>query len=144
MEKMPKWADVVLIPLMSLLLAVALSALVILFIGENPLAAFSLMVDGALMRSAGWGYTLYYATNFMFTGLAVSVARGKPCWEALGSPWRACICPGRIGRWRLRGRQGWRRSAGPHGRRCQQCCKPGAAAISLSPPSCSTLSPQPC
>lgn len=74
MEKMPKWADVVLIPLMSLLLAVALSALVILFIGENPLAAFSLMVDGALMRSAGWGYTLYYATNFMFTGLAVAVA----------------------------------------------------------------------
>jgi simple sugar transport system permease protein len=26
------------------------------------------------MRSAGWGYTLYYATNFIFTGLAVSVA----------------------------------------------------------------------
>ena len=32
------------------------------------------MVQGALMRSAGWGYTLYYATNFMFTGLAVAVA----------------------------------------------------------------------
>jgi simple sugar transport system permease protein len=32
------------------------------------------MVEGALMRSAGWGYTLYYATNFIFTGLAVAVA----------------------------------------------------------------------
>jgi simple sugar transport system permease protein len=36
--------------------------------------AFALMVEGALMRSAGWGYTLYYATNFIFTGLAVAVA----------------------------------------------------------------------
>ncbi|MDF1854670.1 ABC transporter permease [Pseudooceanicola sp.] len=74
MERMPVWADVVLIPLISLLLAAGLSALVILAIGESPVAAFQLMVDGALMRSAGWGYTLYYATNFMFTGLAVSVA----------------------------------------------------------------------
>ncbi|WP_204113550.1 ABC transporter permease [Shimia biformata] len=74
MNKMPQWADVVLIPLISLLLAAILSALVILAIGENPWAAFKLMVDGALMRSAGWGYTLYYATNFMFTGLAVAVA----------------------------------------------------------------------
>ncbi|MEQ9694274.1 ABC transporter permease [Shimia sp. SDUM112013] len=74
MDKMPQWADVVLIPLISLLLAAILSALVILAIGENPWAAFKLMVDGALMRSAGWGYTLYYATNFIFTGLAVAVA----------------------------------------------------------------------
>ncbi|WP_278923202.1 MULTISPECIES: ABC transporter permease [Pseudophaeobacter] len=74
MEKMPKWADVVLIPLISLLLAAGLSALVILAIGEDPAAAVKLMVDGALGSSYGWGYTLYYATNFMFTGLAVAVA----------------------------------------------------------------------
>ncbi|NRB21053.1 MAG: ABC transporter permease [Rhodobacteraceae bacterium] len=74
MEKMPKWADVVLIPLISLLLAAAISALVILAIGEDPVAAVKLMVDGALGSTYGWGYTLYYATNFLFTGLAVSVA----------------------------------------------------------------------
>lgn len=74
MEKMPHWADIVLIPLISLLLAAFLSALVILAIGESPFEAFKLMVQGALMRSAGWGYTLYYATNFMFTGLAVAIA----------------------------------------------------------------------
>ncbi|MEM9580087.1 MAG: ABC transporter permease [Pseudomonadota bacterium] len=74
MEKMPAWADAVLVPLFSLLLAALLSALVIIGIGEDPVAAFKLMVEGALMRSAGWGYTLYYATNFMFTGLAVAVA----------------------------------------------------------------------
>jgi simple sugar transport system permease protein len=32
------------------------------------------MVTGALGSSYGWGYTLYYATNFMFTGLAVAIA----------------------------------------------------------------------
>ena len=74
MDKMPAWADAVLVPLISLLLAAFLSALVILAIGENPIDAFKLMVDGALMRSSGWGYTLYYATNFIFTGLAVAVA----------------------------------------------------------------------
>ena len=74
MDRMPVWADVVLIPLISLLLAAALSAVAIWAIGENPWDAFALMVDGALMRSSGWGYTLYYATNFIFCGLAVSVA----------------------------------------------------------------------
>ncbi|WP_137699700.1 ABC transporter permease [Marimonas lutisalis] len=74
MQKMPAWADAILVPLISLLLAALLSGLVIIGIGEDPIAAFKLMVDGALMRSAGWGYTLYYATNFMFTGLAVAVA----------------------------------------------------------------------
>jgi simple sugar transport system permease protein len=47
---------------------------VILFIGEDPIAAVKLMVSGALGSTYGWGYTLYYATNFMFTGLAVAVA----------------------------------------------------------------------
>ncbi|TDE39609.1 ABC transporter permease [Antarcticimicrobium sediminis] len=74
MDKMPKWADVVLIPLISLILAAALSALVILGIGEDPVAAVKMMVSGALGSTYGWGYTLYYATNFMFTGLAVAVA----------------------------------------------------------------------
>jgi simple sugar transport system permease protein len=74
MNAMPKWAEVILVPLISLLLAAILSALVILAIGEDPVAAVSLMVKGALGSSYGWGYTLYYATNFMFTGLAVAVA----------------------------------------------------------------------
>ncbi|MGR3760415.1 ABC transporter permease [Roseobacteraceae bacterium NS-SX3] len=74
MDKMPKWADVVLIPLISLVLAAILSALVILGIGEDPVAAVKLMISGALGSTYGWGYTLYYATNFLFTGLAVAVA----------------------------------------------------------------------
>ncbi|MEM7296303.1 MAG: ABC transporter permease [Pseudomonadota bacterium] len=74
MTALPKWADVVLVPFISLLLAAALSALVILAIGESPGEALWLMIDGTLLRSAGWGFMLYYTTNFIFTGLAVSIA----------------------------------------------------------------------
>tara|TARA_R110002049_G_scaffold23781_4_gene84529 strand:- start:32055 stop:33185 length:1131 start_codon:yes stop_codon:yes gene_type:complete len=74
MDVMPKWAEVILVPLISLLLAAFISALVILAIGEDPIAAVNMMVKGALGSTYGWGYTLYYATNFIFTGLAVSIA----------------------------------------------------------------------
>ena len=74
MDKMPKWADLALIPAINLIIAFAISALVILAIGEDPVRAIQVMVSGALGSAYGWGYTLYYATNFIFTGLAVAVA----------------------------------------------------------------------
>ena len=74
MQRLPPWADALLVPLLSLLIAFVISGLVILAIGEDPIAALKLMVSGALGSSYGWGYTLYYATNFLFTGLAVAVA----------------------------------------------------------------------
>ena len=74
MDIMPKWAEVVLVPSISLLLAAIISAIVILAIGESPWDALKLMVNGAFGSTYGWGYTLYYATNFIFTGLAVSIA----------------------------------------------------------------------
>jgi len=73
-DRMPAWADAILVPLISLILAAIFSAIVIAAIGENPLEALNLMIEGALGSTYGWGYTLYYATNFMFTGLAVSIA----------------------------------------------------------------------
>ena len=74
MGKMPTWADAILVPLISLLIAFVISGLVILAIGEDPIAALNIMVPGALGSTYGWGYTLYYATNFMFTGLGVAIA----------------------------------------------------------------------
>jgi simple sugar transport system permease protein len=74
MTRLPPWADVVLVPLVSLMMAAGISALVLLAIGQSPVEAFNVMVDGALGSAYGWGYTLYYATSFMFTGLAVLVA----------------------------------------------------------------------
>lgn len=74
MQKLPTWADVVLVPLISLLLAAFVSALVLLAIGQSPSEALKVMVEGALVSPYGWGYTLYYATSFIFTGLAVTIA----------------------------------------------------------------------
>ncbi|TYB90250.1 ABC transporter permease [Oceaniovalibus sp. ACAM 378] len=71
---LPKWADVVLIPLINLFLALFVSGLVVLLIGEDPVNAMKIMVKGAVGSTYGWGYTLFYATNFIFTGLAVAVA----------------------------------------------------------------------
>ena len=100
MDVMPKWAEVILVPLISLLLAAILSALVILAIGEDPVAAVQLMVEGALGSTYGWGYTLYYATNFMYTGLAVAVAFharlfniGGEGQATLGGLGVALVCP---------------------------------------------------
>ena len=50
------------------------AGLVVLAIGENPLEAVGLLLRGALGSGEGIGFTLYYATNFIFTGLAVAVA----------------------------------------------------------------------
>ncbi|WP_108261338.1 ABC transporter permease [Mangrovicoccus ximenensis] len=74
MQKLPTWADVVLIPVINLVLAFLVSGLVILYIGENPVQALKVMVNGAMGSTRGWGYTLFFATNFIFTGLAVAVA----------------------------------------------------------------------
>ncbi len=40
MDVMPKWADVVLVPIVSLVLAAFLSAFLILAIGDSPSEAF--------------------------------------------------------------------------------------------------------
>ncbi|MDM7933339.1 ABC transporter permease [Tabrizicola sp.] len=74
MDRLPRWADVALVPLVSLLLAGIIAALVLMAIGQSPTEAFNVMVDGALGSAYGWGYTLYYTTSFIFTGLAVTVA----------------------------------------------------------------------
>ncbi len=74
MDKLPRWADVALVPLISLLFAAVISAFVIVAIGEDPMVALNTMVTGALGSAYGWGYTLYYTTSFIFTGLAVTVA----------------------------------------------------------------------
>jgi len=62
------------VPLLSLAIAFIFSALLIWGIGQSPVQALSVMIDGSLASTYGLGYTLYYATNFMFTGLAVSIA----------------------------------------------------------------------
>ena len=54
--------------------AFIVSGLVVLTIGESPVEAIASLLYGALGTREGIGFTLYYATNFIFTGLAVAVA----------------------------------------------------------------------
>ncbi|MGL1920802.1 MAG: ABC transporter permease [Hyphomicrobiales bacterium] len=71
---LPRWIDIGLLPLINLVFAIGISAAVVLIIGEDPVEVASIMMYGALGYEEGIGYTLYYATNFLFTGLAVAVA----------------------------------------------------------------------
>ena len=72
--KLPIWVEYILIPVVNLLVAFLVAGIVVVFVGENPLDAASLMITGAFGSGEGIGFTLYYATYFIFTGLAVSVA----------------------------------------------------------------------
>ena len=48
--------------------------IIVRIIGVDPFHALELLVVGAIGSPEAIGYTLYYATNFIFTGLAVAVA----------------------------------------------------------------------
>ena len=71
---LPNWINYVLIPLVNLILAFVVSGFVVWLIGENPIDALVLLAQGALGNGEGIGFTLYYATSFIFTGLSVAVA----------------------------------------------------------------------
>ncbi len=73
-QHVPAWIHVIVIPLANILLASFAAGLVFLYLDINPLDAVSTMAYGAFGDSYGWGYTLYYTTSFIFTGLAVAVA----------------------------------------------------------------------
>ncbi|HZQ01264.1 MAG TPA: ABC transporter permease [Reyranella sp.] len=74
MKPLPRWADIVLMPLINIALAFVIVGIIVAVIGVDPGKALKLLVVGALGSSESIGYTLYYATNFIFTGLAVAVA----------------------------------------------------------------------
>lgn len=71
---LPKWAERFLVPALSVTTAFLVAGLVVLAIGENPAKALRSLLIGALGTPEGLGFTLFYATNFIFTGLAVAVA----------------------------------------------------------------------
>ncbi|PWT83148.1 MAG: ABC transporter permease [Acidobacteria bacterium] len=61
-------------PFIAVLAAFAVGAILILIIGDSPLETYRLMFGSALSWPDGIGYTLFYATPLIFTGLAVLVA----------------------------------------------------------------------
>lgn len=72
--ELPAWIEIILIPILNICMALFFAGLIIFAIGENPIEAVSIMLNGAFGYDEGVGYTLYYTTNFIFTGLAVAIA----------------------------------------------------------------------
>lgn len=72
--RLPRWVDYGLIPLINLIVAFIVAGFVVLLVGENPLRAAGILFEGAFGSGQNIAYTLFYATNFIFTGLAVAVA----------------------------------------------------------------------
>lgn len=65
---------VLIFPLVAVLAAFLVGAIVVLLIGDDPIETYRLLIGSALSWPDGIGYTLFYATPLIFTGLAVAVA----------------------------------------------------------------------
>jgi len=72
--KVPAWVTIALLPAINVMVAFLVSALLFIYIDISPVDAIKVMWTGAFGYAEGFGYTLYYATGFVFTGLAVAVA----------------------------------------------------------------------
>ncbi len=64
----------ILFPLIAVIAAFIVGGILILLIGDNPFTAYALLFSSALSWPVGIGYTLFYATPLIFTGLAVALA----------------------------------------------------------------------
>ncbi len=73
-EPLPRWADLVLLPIVNLAVALLAAGVMVWWVGQDPLEVITVLLRGAFGTQRGLSYTLYYATTFVFTGLAVAVA----------------------------------------------------------------------
>jgi len=71
---MPRWATGIVLPILNLLSALLVAALVIYLLGEDPVESMQILINSAIVNPEGLSYTLFYASTFVFTGLAVSIA----------------------------------------------------------------------
>lgn len=72
--ELPRWATAFALPLLNLLSALLVAALVIHMLGEDPVESLQILINSAIVNPEGLSYTLFYASTFIFTGLAVSIA----------------------------------------------------------------------
>src|SRR5258706_16224919 len=64
----------ILFPLIAVVAAFIVGGIVVLLIGDSPIQTYRLLIGSAFSWPDGIGYTLFYATPLIFTGLAVTVA----------------------------------------------------------------------
>src|SRR5436309_15701063 len=63
-----------LFPLIAVVAAFIVGGIIVLIIGDDPIETYKLLIGSAFTWPDGIGYTLFYATPLIFTGLAVAVA----------------------------------------------------------------------
>jgi simple sugar transport system permease protein len=73
-KDLPRWATAFVMPVLNLLSALLVAALVIHLLGESPTESLAILINSAVVNPEGLSYTLFYASTFIFTGLAVSIA----------------------------------------------------------------------
>jgi general nucleoside transport system permease protein len=73
-QELPRWIDIAVVPLLNLAIALLAAGIVVALVGQSPTEVMQALLNGALGNARGISYTLYYATTFVFTGLAVAVA----------------------------------------------------------------------
>lgn len=61
-------------PLIAVMFALLIGAIVILLIGEDPIFVYKTLFSNAIGNRDGWGNVLFRATPLIFTGLAVAFA----------------------------------------------------------------------
>src|SRR4028119_1049368 len=64
----------ILSPLAAVIAAFVVGGIVVLLIGDNPFETYRLLLANSFGSAKDIGYTLFYATPLIFTGLAVAVA----------------------------------------------------------------------
>src|SRR5438128_7636520 len=64
---------ILIFPVIAILAAFLVGGILVALIGDDPVLAYRLLVGSALSWPDGVGYTLFYATPLIFTGLAVTV-----------------------------------------------------------------------
>jgi ABC-type uncharacterized transport system permease subunit len=72
--ELPRWATAFVLPVLNLVSAFLVAALAIYLLGESPLESLAILFNSAIINPEGLSYTLFYASTFIFTGLAVSIA----------------------------------------------------------------------
>jgi ABC-type uncharacterized transport system permease subunit len=72
--ELPRWATAFALPVLNLLSALLVAALVIHLLGESPVESLKILIDSAVINPEGLSYPLFYASTVIFTGLSVSIA----------------------------------------------------------------------
>jgi simple sugar transport system permease protein len=91
-------------PLIAVIAAFLVGGIIVWMVGDSPLLVYELFITSAFGSVDGIGYTLFYATPLIFTGLAVAVAfkcgllnigaEGQLVAAAFATAWVGLMLPG--------------------------------------------------